>query len=222
VKRLYPLSMPKNPSSTEPSVAAPASETVRAAVTVVLGIYFVGLALCVAGNSASGSSALVRAIHTRLFSPWMTPPWLDLGYDTKLTYGLPDDADHRIEVRRQGASATARPLVLPADGIRGERARRWRRLARAAVIAEQDPDRESLLPAAIGAGLFDDVGGEDLSLRIVREVRPDRAEVATAGTGQPRSEQAYAARVRRVDGELQLIKNEPKEELAPVIREPTP
>ena len=90
------------------------------------------------------------------------------------------------------------------------------------MIAEQDPDRESLLPAAIGAGLFDDVGGEDLSLRIVREVRPDRAEVATAGTGQPRSEQAYAARVRRVDGELQLIKNEPKEELAPLIREPTP
>jgi hypothetical protein len=78
----------------------------------------------------------------------MTPPWLDLGYDTKLTYGLPDDADHRIEVRRQGAPATARPLVLPADGMRGERARRWRRLARAAVIAEQDPDREALLPAA--------------------------------------------------------------------------
>ena len=95
----------------------------------------------------------MRAIHTRLFSPWMTPPWLDLGYDTKLTYGLPDDADHRIEVRRQGAPATARPLVLPADGMLGERARRWRRLARAAVIAEQDPDRESLLPAAIGAGL---------------------------------------------------------------------
>jgi hypothetical protein len=106
--------------------------------------------------------------------------------------------------------------------MRGERARRWRRLARAAVIAEQDPDREALLPAAMGAGLFDDVGGEDLSLRILREVRPERAEVATVGAGQPRFEQAYAARVRRVDGELQLIKNEPKEELAPVVREPMP
>jgi hypothetical protein len=214
--------MPKNPSSTEPSVAAPASETVRAAVTVMLGLYFVGLALSIMANSASGSSALVRTIHGRLFSPWMTPPWLDLGYDTKLTYGLPDDADHRIEVRRQGTPSTVRPLVLPAAGMRGERARRWRRLARAAVIAEQDPDREALLPAAIAAGLFDDVGGEDLSLRILREVRPDRAEVATVGAGQPRFEQAYAARVRRVDGELQLIKNEPKEELAPVVREPMP
>jgi hypothetical protein len=214
--------MPKNPSSTEPSVAAPASETVRAAVTVMLGLYFVGLALSIMANSASGSSALVRTIHGRLFSPWMTPPWLDLGYDTKLTYGLPDDADHRIEVRRQGTPSTVRPLVLPAAGMRGERARRWRRLARAAVIAEQDPDREALLPAAMGAGLFDDVGGEDLSLRILREVRPDRAEVATVGAGQPRFEQAYAARVRRVDGELQLIKNEPKEELAPVVREPMP
>jgi hypothetical protein len=214
--------MPKNPSSTEPSVAAPASETVRAAVTVMLGLYFVGLALSIMANSASGSSALVRTIHGRLFSPWMTPPWLDLGYDTKLTYGLPDDADHRIEVRRQGTPSTVRPLVLPAAGMRGERARRWRRLARAAVIAEQDPDREALLPAAIAAGLFDDVGGEDLSLRILREVRPERAEVATVGAGQPRFEQAYAARVRRVDGELQLIKNEPKEELAPVVREPMP
>jgi len=214
--------MPKNPSSTEPSVAAPASETVRAAVTVMLGLYFVGLALSIMANSASGSSALVRTIHGRLFSPWMTPPWLDLGYDTKLTYGLPDDADHRIEVRRQGTPSTVRPLVLPAAGMRAERARRWRRLARAAVIAEQDPDREALLPAAIGAGLFDDVGGEDLSLRILREVRPERAEVATVGAGQPRFEQAYAARVRRVDGELQLIKNEPKEELAPVVREPMP
>jgi hypothetical protein len=211
--------MPKNPPSTEQSVAAPTSEAVRAAVTVMLGLYFVGLALCVAGNSASGSSALVRTVKSRLFSPWMTPPWLDLGYDTKLTYGLPDDADHHIEVRRQGA---ARPLVLPAAEMRGERARRWRRLARAAVIAEQDPDREALLPAAIGAGLFDDIGGEDLALRILREVRPARAEVAMAGAGQPRFEQAYAARVRRVDGELQLMKNEPKEELAPVVREPMP
>jgi hypothetical protein len=214
--------MPKKPSSTEPSVAAPASETVRAAVTVMLGLYFVGLALSILANSTSGSSALVRTVHGRLFSPWMTPPWLDLGYDTKLTYGLPDDADHRIEVRRQGTPATTKPLVLPAADMRGERARRWRRLARAAVIAEQDPDREALLPAAIGAGLFDDVGGEDLTLRILREVRPERAEVSVAGATPPRFEQAYAARVRRVAGELQLIKNEPKEELAPVIREPMP
>ena len=214
--------MPKNTPLTEQSVAAPASETVRAAVTAMLGLYFVGLALCVAGNSASGSSALVRTVKSRLFSPWMTPPWLDLGYDTKLTYGLPDDADHRIEVRRQGTPPTARPLVLPAAEMRGERARRWRRLARAAVIAEQDPDREALLPAAIGAGLFDDIGGDDLALRILRDVRPDRVEVATAGQRPPRFEQAYAARVRRVDGELQLIKNEPQEELAPVVREPMP
>jgi hypothetical protein len=214
--------MPKKPSSTEPAVPAPPAEMVRAAVTVMLGLYFVGVALAVAGNSASGSSALVRTIHTRLFSPWMTPPWLDLGYDTKLTHGLPDDADHRIEVRRQGTPAAAKPLALPAADMQGERARRWRRLARAAVIAEQDPDREALLPAAIGAGLFDEAGGEDCSLRILREVRPERAEFLAAGGVPTRFEQAYAARVRRVDGELQLIKNEPKEELAPLIREPMP
>lgn len=195
------------------------SETVRAAVTVALGLYFVGLALCVAGNSASGSSALVRTIKSKLFSPWMVPPWLDVGYDTRLTVGQPDDADHRFELRPQGGPTTAKPLVLPAAEMRGERGARWRRLARATVLAEQDPDREGLLPAAVGAGLFPKLGGEDLTIRVLRQVRPAWDEAAVAPPTL-RFEQAYAARVRRVDGDLQLIKSEPREELAPLIRKP--
>lgn len=198
------------------------SETVRAAVTVMLGLFFVGLALCVAGNSGSGSSEIVRTIKSKLFSPWMVPPWLDLGYDTKLTLGQPDDADHRFELRRQDGPAEARPLVLPAAEMRGERGARWRRLARATVLAEQDPDREGLLPAAVGAGLFAELGGEDVAIRVLRQMLPDRAEAALGPTPPARYEQAYAARVRRVDGDLQLIKSEPREELAPLIRKPAP
>jgi len=199
------------------------TETVRAAVTVMLGVYFFGLALCVAGNSASGPSALVRTIKSKLFSPWMVPPWLDLGYDAKLTHGLPDDADHRLEVRRQDAAAAIKPLTLPTAEMWGERGRRWRRLARATVTAEQDPDREGLLPAAIAAGLFDDLGTEDVSIRVLRQVRPERLEAAATGTVPPaRFEQAYAARVRRVAGELQLFKSEAREELAPLVREAAP
>lgn len=211
---------PQTPSTQQPGMPA---ETVRAAVTVLLGVYFVGLALCVAGNSASGPSTLVRTIKSKLFSPWMVPLWLDLGYDTKLTHGLPDDADHRFEVRSRDAAATLKPLVLPTAEMWGERGRRWQRLARATATAERDPDREGLLPAAVAAGLFDDLGTEDLSVRVLRQVRPERFEAAAAGSVPPaRFEQAYAARVRRVEGELQLLKSEPREELAPLVREAAP
>jgi hypothetical protein len=105
----------------------------------------------------------------------------------------------------------------------GERGRRWQRLARATATAERDPDREGLLPAAVAAGLFDDLGTEDLSVRVLRQVRPERFEAAAAGAVPPaRFEQAYAARVRRVEGELQLLKSEPREELAPLVREAAP
>ena len=109
----------------------PLSDALRAGLTVALALYLVGLALCVAGNSASGSSALVRTVKSKLFSPWMTPPWLDLGYDTRLTHGLAEDGDHRFEIRRLDDSAAPEPVILPGPAMYGERAARWRRLARA-------------------------------------------------------------------------------------------
>ena len=47
---------PQTPSTQQAGIQ---TETVRAAVTVMLGVYFVGLALCVAGNSASGPSVVL-------------------------------------------------------------------------------------------------------------------------------------------------------------------
>lgn len=200
---------------------APPSETVRAVVTVALGLYFVGLALCVVGNSASGGSALVRTIHARLFSPWMTPPWLNVGHDTRLTHGLPEDADHWIEVR--GLDDTADPVALPSQTMRGERAARWRRLARAIAVAEADPDREALLPAAVGAGAAASHNAGDVSLRVMRHLPADRSEVVVGRADvSGRHEQAYAARVRIVDGDVQLIATTPRNELAPLVKEPQP
>ena len=206
------------------------TEMVRAAVTVALAFYLLGLALCVMGNSGSGTSAIVRTIKSRLFAPWMTPPWLDLGFDTRLTHGLPYDADHRFEVRRLGGPPAVKPLSLPAEGMRGERAARWRRLARAAAVAEQDPDREGLLPTAVGAALFSTVEADDVTVRVLRQMAPSRADALAdtkrQGGSPPRFEQAYAARVRRVgeadDREVQLIKQEAKAEVAPVVRDPGP
>jgi len=202
--------------------AAPPTEITRGVATILLALYLIGLLLCVAGNSASGSSALVRTIKTRLFSPWMVPLWLDLAYDTRLTYGTPDDADHVLELRpwNAPASATGATLRLPAPGMRGERAARWRRLARALVIGQDDSDREGLLPAAVAEGLFASLGHEDLSLRVLRTIPPDR-DVASAG-GRGSVEQAYACRVRRVAGEVQLLPLPPAAEVAPLVANEAP
>jgi len=200
----------------------PPLETVRAGLTVALGLYLVGLLLCVAGNSASGGSALVRTIHGKLFSPWMTPAWLDLGYDTRLTHAAPEDGDHWFEIRRLDAPA-AETIVLPGPTFRGERAARWRRLARATAVNEADPDRESLLPAAVGAGAFVPWNSHDLSLAVMRHLPPDRGDVLVGQADVVgRDEEAYAARVRLVDGEVQLIEATAPVELAPLVKDPAP
>ncbi|NDC52745.1 MAG: hypothetical protein EBZ74_00290 [Planctomycetia bacterium] len=201
----------------------PVSETRRAAVTVALAAYLAGLALCVAGNTSSGGSAVVRTVKAKLFSPWMAPLWLDLGYDTLLTHGRAEDGDHRLEIRRLDALGAAGPVVLPARSLGGERAARWRRLARAVAEGEADPDREALLPAAVGAGAFAPWSTRDVSVRVMRHLPPDRADVLTGvADAAGRDDEAYAARVRLVAGEVQLIKSTPREELAPLVQEPTP
>jgi len=201
----------------------PLSDAVRAGLTVALALYLVGLVLCVAGNSASGGSALVRTVKAKLFSPWMTPLWLDLGYDTRLTHGLAEDGDHRFEIRRLDAPAAPEPVILPGPAIRGERAARWRRLARATAVSERDPEREALVPAAVAQGVFMPWSTHDVSLRVLRHLPPDRRDVLDGlADVAGRDEQAYAARVRLVDGEVQLITSTPREELAPLVKEPAP
>ena len=195
-------------SHPQPTTPAAPSVRVQAAVTVTLGVYLFGLLLTVLGNSSSGSSALVRTLQARLFAPWLAPAWLDLGFDMPLTHGLPEDADHGLEIRRT-AGPRDEPLRLPGDRG-GERAARWRRLARGiAGGAAGDP---ATLAAGVGRGAFTVLGGEDVRLRVVRSPLPERG--APAGPATP--QQAYAARVRLVEGELQLIATEPRGELAPL------
>jgi hypothetical protein len=202
-----------DPRATTPEPVPP-TETVCGAVTVALVIYLIGLVLSMMGNTISGGSPLVTTIKNRLFSPWMVPAWLDLGFDYRLTYGLDDDADHLIEVRPFAAPGSAAAIRLP-TGQTGEQARRWHRLARAVVSAVDDPDRESILPTAIGMGLMDEAHSDDVLVRIMRQPLPER-------TGLPAPpQQAFAARVRLVDGRPQLIRQEPRGEVAPVTKPPS-
>jgi hypothetical protein len=196
--------MPMNNSS-DSKTPSPATQ---AAVTVALAVLLLGLVLSIAGNTGSGSSAVVRTIKSRLFSPWMVPPWLDLGFEYRLTHGSDEDGDFRIEVRRQGDSKAA-PVRLPGR-LTGERAARWQRLARS--IAVEDADRDGLLAAAFGRGMFDEVGAEDVTVRVLRTPLVDRGGPPTAPV------QASSARVRMVGGELQLIRAEPRGEVAPLVR----
>jgi hypothetical protein len=196
--------MPMNNSSDSKTP----SPVTQAAVTVTLAVFLLGLVLSIVGNTGSGSSAVVRTIKSRLFSPWMVPPWLDLGFDYRLTHGSDEDGDFRIEVRRQG-DGKASPVRLPGR-LNGERAARWRRLARS--IAVEDADRDGLLAAAFGRGMFDEVGTEDVTVRVLRTPLVDRGGPPTAPV------QASSARVRMVGGELQLIRAEPRGEVAPLVR----
>jgi len=206
---------PTGPAVGQRAAEGEVPESIRGPATVLIVVYLVGLALCVAGNTASGTSLVVATLKDRFFSPWMVPPWLDLGHDTRLTYGLPEDADHRLEIRPAGDPGTnpAAGLRFPAAGDRSERAARWRRLAKAAALAEEDAVRAGVLPAAIGAGLFARAGEDDLLVRIVRAVPPDY----DAPRAAPAGETPLEVRVRRIDGELQMIPLPPAEEVAPLI-----
>jgi hypothetical protein len=186
------------------------SETVRGIVTVALVFYLGGLLLAVAGNTVSGTSALVRTIKSRLFSPLLVPAWLDLGFDVPLTYGLPEDADHAIEL--QDASGTGPRLRFPARELGSERAARWRRLARAIAAGDTTGDAPSLLATAVAAAGFTDLGSEDATIRVVRPVLPEPGTVVATST----TEQPFEARVRRVGGELQLIRKEEAASVAPL------
>jgi hypothetical protein len=212
-------SAPTDPEEGTERGFAPAAgalpETLRGPASLLLALYLVGLGLCVAGNTASGTSLLLGTVKDRLFAPWMVPLWLDLGHDTRLTYGLPEDADHSLEIRPagKGGGRTSAPLRFPAPGDHSERGSRWRRLAVAAVLAEEDAEQAGALPAAIGAGSFAAAGDDDLVIRVVRTMAPDYEAARSPGL----SETALEVRVRRREGELQLIPIPPAEEVAPLF-----
>lgn len=131
----------------------------------------------------------------------LVPAWLDLGFDHHLTHGLPEDADHSLELRPWGGGPDD-AIALP-GAVRGERAARWRRLAKA--IATGGAGDPAVLAAAVGSGAFADVGREDVQVRVVRLPLAERDDpVATEPVP------VYTGRVRNVDGEVQLIKSEPR------------
>lgn len=203
--------MPHDAETSDRPASAPREPTdsVQALVTVALAAYLVGLVLAIAANGTSGTSALLGTIKGRVFAPLLQPAWLDLGFDQRLTYGIDDDADHDLVITVRGRGGA--PLRFP--GARsGEQAARWRRLARTIAAGGVDGDG-SVVAAGVGQGAFAALGVDDVLVRVERLPQPDRA-----GAGGTSAVRAYAARVRRVDGETQLVRDEPRGEVAPLVR----
>jgi hypothetical protein len=80
------------------------------------------------------------------------------------------------------------------------------------ATVNDDSDRDGLLAAAVGQGMFDNLGAEDLVVSVVRTPLADRDGPPTAPVP------AYSARIRMVGGEVQLIRSEPRGEVAPLVR----
>jgi preprotein translocase subunit SecG len=186
------------------------SEAACAAATVAIALFLVGIVLAIATNSSSGSSALLGTIKSRLFSPVLVPAWLDLGFDHRITHGFPEDADHEVEIVGRGSDA-AGAIVLPGPR-HGERAARWRRLARSIAVGGVAGEGAAVA-AGVGQAAFGAAGIEDVIVRVRRLPPPQRLAPADAGD----VEQVFTARVRNIGGELQLIKDEPRGELAPLV-----
>lgn len=183
-------------------------EQVRAFVTVALAFFLTGVVLAVTTNSLSGASPLLGRVKSQIFSPILVPAWLDVGYDYRITYGLEEDADHEIDLRTHGSDAPG--LTLPGS-LTGERASRWRRLARTIAVGGVDDDG-GVVAAGLARGGFAALGAEDVDLRVFRVPQAERLAGDRAA-----AEQVYEARIRRVGDDVQLIRDEPAGELAPLV-----
>jgi hypothetical protein len=195
----------------KPSGAGSWGEMPRACATVLLAIYFTGLGLTVACNTSSGSSLLLSVVKGKLFSFWLVPPWLDLGFDYFLTYGQQADATRYLELRKHGDENWLR---LSGPNVNHQQSIRWQRLLHSVVSSEEEAGRESLLIEGFSGAAFRLCESIDIDLRILVEPRPERQ----LPIDTPAPSVLYEARVRKLaGGDIQLITSEHRREVAPVI-----
>jgi len=199
---------PRQPKSPENNYWG---EISRSVATLVLVIYFIGLGLSVACNTGSGSSLLLGVVKERLFSFWKVSPWLDLGFDYFFTYGQQTDATHCLELRRHGDTGW---ITMSRPSVRGGESIRWQRLLHSVLASEEDLTREGLLPAGFSEAAFAVCKSDDIDLRILVQHRPERQLPIKVSAPIV----LYQARIRRVaDNDIQLIKSESRQEMAPVV-----
>ena len=84
------------------------------------------------------SSLLLSVVKGKLFSFWLVPPWLDLGFDYFLTYGQQADATRYLELRKHGEDNWLR---LSGPNVNYQQSIRWQRLLRSVVSSDEEAGR---------------------------------------------------------------------------------
>jgi len=139
------------------------------------------------------------------------PPWLDLGFDYFFTYGQQADATHYLELRKHGEENWLR---LSGPNVNDRQSIRWQRLLRSVIASEEEAGREGILAEGFSGAAFTVCESNDIDLRILVQPRPERQQPIDT----PAPSVLYEARVRKLaEGDIQLIKSESRQEMAPVI-----
>jgi len=96
-------------------------------------------------------------------------------------------------------------------------------MAKWMATSVEDPNRESALPSSIGSGMLKQRGVDEVSIAVIRNelFEPTDSRVTNRKNIISRDdvhvETVYSARMRLVSGEPQLIKNEVRRDVAPLV-----
>lgn len=189
----------------------------RTLLSFLLFLHLFALAVGVTSNDAA--SQLETGLRkTPLVVPYLQTLLMDLSYSFNLTFGPSDtdasDAESWIEIDLTTPGGPKR-LQLPPPGIEPrQRQRHYESLVRTAAAQMANPNRESVLPAAIARSLVRQYGATGGTIRIVRNTLPD--EPFRPFT--PAQRTLYEARILVAAGQVELFKTEAASESAPVAK----
>ena len=104
-------------------------------------------------------------------------------------------------------------LRLSGPNVNDQQSIRWQRLLRSVIAGEEEAGR-GLLAEGFSGAAFTVCESNDIDLRILVQPRPERQQPIDT----PAPSVLYEARVRKLaGGDIQLIKSESRQEMAPVV-----
>jgi hypothetical protein len=198
-----------------PSSPVHPSQNVRTLLSFLLFLHLFALAVAVTSSNDRSSQLELGLRKTPLLRPYLQTLFMDLPYTYHLTSGISDfqvnDAEMWIEVELN--TRPGEPVrIPPADGLEPrQRFNRAESLVRTTASLVGQPDRESVLPAAIAASLLHRHGATGGTIRIMRRNLPLEAFTAIPSTQRT----MYEARILLVGGQVELLKTEAASESAP-------
>ena len=150
---------------------------------------------------------LPNDIRLLLFRPYLYLTWLDVGYQHHYVGRDEVDFQHSLEAEVTMAGGNTEKVRIEPDAASGLRRDRYEQLSHWLAYYVGDPNRESLLPAAVGGGVLKqlDARAADVTLRCTRHV-PQSLDSFRASGAQPRQKQlVYQGKIRLVGSQGRVI-----------------